>query len=75
VQAFWNATSIRIPRRRGHSPKALPTPLKSLVKGALRACLRQAHEGPVDLEAVSSALHVPSLIENRPQYLPKYALA
>jgi hypothetical protein len=51
------------------------TPLKNLVKGALRAILRQAHEGPVDLEAVRSALDVPSLIENRPQYLPEYALA
>ena len=51
------------------------TPLKGIVKGALREINRQAHRGAVDLDAVKSRLGVEQLIVERPQYLPRYALA
>ena len=51
-----------------------PTPLKGIVRGALRMIKRQASSGAVNLEAVRKALDVGQLVANRPQYLPKYAL-
>ena len=51
------------------------TPLKGIVKGALREINRQAHRGAVDLDAVKSRLGVEQLIVEKPQYLPRYALA
>lgn len=51
------------------------TPLKGVVRGALRAIKRQALRGEVDLEAIRTALGVERLVRDVPQYLPQYALA
>lgn len=51
------------------------TPLKGIVKGALRSIRRQASAGEVDLEGVREQLGVASLIADATQYLPRYALA
>jgi hypothetical protein len=51
------------------------TPLKGIVKGALRLIRRQASRGPVDLQAVRDALGVEDLVRDVTQYLPRYALA
>ena len=50
------------------------TPLKGIVRGALREITRQAIRGPVDLEKVRTSLDVDDLMREVPQYLPKYAL-
>ena len=55
--------------RREHS-----TPLKGIVKGALRLIRRQAAHAEVDLEQVREELGVAQLIREVTQYLPKYAL-
>jgi hypothetical protein len=51
------------------------TPLKGIVKGALRLIRRQASRGEVDLDAVRETLGVAKLVRKVVQYLPKYALA
>jgi transposase-like protein len=55
--------------------RAHRTPLKGVAKKVLREIDRQAHAGAVDLEAVKQKLGIDHLINDRPQYLPKYALA
>jgi len=55
--------------------RAHRTPLKGIVKGALRMIRRQAQTGEVDLEEVRKALGVTQLVRNVRQYLPQYALA
>ena len=61
--------ALRVWRREYH------TPLKGIVKGALRTINRQARRGPVDLQTVCTKLGVQRLIEDTTQYLPRYALA
>ena len=51
------------------------TPLKGVVKGALRLIRRQASRGEVDLQSVREQLGVQRLLRNVTQYLPRYALA
>mgnify|MGYP006280527287 FL=1 len=51
-----------------------PTPLKGILKGALKQIRRQASKGEVDLEQIREQLGVASLVVATPQYLPKYAL-
>jgi hypothetical protein len=60
---------LRVWRREHH------TPLKGIVKGALREIKRQARRGAVDLAKVRAKLKVERLIEDTRQYLPAYALA
>ena len=55
--------------------RAHRTPLKGVAKKVLREIDRQAHDGSVDLESVKQKLGIEHLINDRPQYLPKYALA
>jgi hypothetical protein len=50
------------------------TPLKGIVKGALRMIRRRASVGTVDLEEVRRALGVEKLMQDVVQYLPRYAL-
>ena len=52
-----------------------PTPLKGIVRGALRRIRRQASRGEVDLEAIREELGVEHLVREQDQYLPRYALA
>ncbi|MFW6214258.1 MAG: hypothetical protein ACOC8L_15310 [Spirochaetota bacterium] len=51
------------------------TPLKGIVKGALRLIRKQASKGDVDLEWVREKLEVEQLMRDVRQYLPRYALA
>jgi hypothetical protein len=60
---------LRIWKREHH------TPLKGIVKGALRLIRRQAARGEVDLEQIRRQLGVDRLLRDAVQYLPKYALA
>jgi hypothetical protein len=50
------------------------TPLKGIVKGALRLIRRQASGGEVDLHRVCEQLGVQTLMRDVTQYLPRYAL-
>ena len=52
-----------------------PTPLKGIVKGALRAIKRQACRGAVDLQQVRQQLGVEELMREVKQYIPRYAFA
>jgi len=51
-----------------------PTPLKGIVKGALKLIRRQASRGEVDLDCVREELGVEQLVPDVRQYLPRYAL-
>ena len=51
------------------------TPLKGIVKGALRMIGRQAARGQVDLEQIRQQLGAEKLVREVVQYLPRYALA
>ena len=61
--------ALRVWRREHH------TPLKGIVRGALREIKRQAGRGVVELQAVREKLGVDQLIADTTQYLPRYALA
>jgi len=52
-----------------------PTPLKGIVKGALKLIRRQAIRAEVDLQSIRDELGVEQLVRDVSQYLPRYALA
>jgi transposase-like protein len=82
----WATTQLTT-RRRFHSfeqlepaaerlwRRAYDTPLKGVVKAALREIKREAARGAVQLQRVCQKLEVARLVNNAPQYLPKYAYA
>lgn len=55
--------------RRGYE-----TPLRDLRPGVLKELRKAARKGEVDTEELAKTLNLDSLTENRPQYLPRYAL-
>ena len=62
-------SQARVWRREHH------TPLRDAAKGVLREITRQAHRAAVSLEQIREKLGIETLLVDRPQYLPRYALA